>query len=121
MDKPKTELLYSLPATRITKKNMFDIGKEEEEEGLNTSIDWKNTGDNSYDGEKLQFLIEDEAAKIEKPDSIKEGWRVRKTCLRIGRKLIGKCMMGSTCNALAKGGQNFKDLYDLWNGTTKVS
>ena len=26
---------------------------EEELEGLDTTIDWKNTGDNSYDGEKL--------------------------------------------------------------------
>jgi hypothetical protein len=112
MDKPKTELLFSLPATRITKKNMAEIGKEEAEKGLDTSIDWQNTGDNSYDGEKLLFLIEDEAAKIERPDSIKEGWRVRQTCLRLGQKIIGKCMMGSTCNALAKGGQNFKDLYE---------
>jgi hypothetical protein len=112
MDKPKTELLFSLPATRITKKNMTEIGKEEAEKGLDTSIDWQNTGDNSYDGEKLLFLIEDEAAKIERPDSIKEGWRVRQTCLRLGQRIIGKCMMGSTCNALAKGGQNFKDLYE---------
>ena len=30
---------------------------DEELEGLDTTIDWKNTGsDNSYDGEKLQLL-----------------------------------------------------------------
>ena len=23
--------------------------------GLDTTIDWKNTGDNSYDGEKLKY------------------------------------------------------------------
>ena len=28
----------------------------EELEGLDTTIDWKNTGDNSYDGEKLKLL-----------------------------------------------------------------
>ena len=27
-----------------------------------------------------------------------------KTCLRLGSKIIGKCMMGSTSNALDKGG-----------------
>ena len=57
MDRPKTAIEYSLPATKITKKNMNDVGKEEQEEGLDTSIDWKNTDDNSYDGEKLLYLL----------------------------------------------------------------
>ena len=39
-------------------------------------------------------------------------WRVTKTCLRLGSKVIGKCMMGSTSNALDKGGSNFKSLYE---------
>lgn len=113
MDRPKTELLYSLPSKRITKNNMHSVGTtDDDDEGLDTSIDWQSTDDNSYDGEKLLFLIEDEAAKILKPNNVKEGWRVRKTCLRLGKKVIGKCMMGSTCNALSKGGQNFKDLYE---------
>ena len=29
MDKPKTELAYRVPASKITKKNMYDIGNEE--------------------------------------------------------------------------------------------
>lgn len=59
MDKPKTELAYRLPAMRITRKNLYNH-MEDSEEGLNSSIDWKNTGDNSYDGEKLKLLIHDE-------------------------------------------------------------
>jgi hypothetical protein len=85
---------------------------EEEIEGLDTTIDWKNTADNSYDGEKLLFLVEDEAAKLERPNNILNGWRVRKTCLRLGSKIIGKCMMGSTSNSLDKGGENYKKLYN---------
>jgi hypothetical protein len=46
-----------------------------------------------------------------KPDNILNNWRVTKTCLRLGSKVIGKCMMGSTSNALSKGGDNFKRLY----------
>ena len=34
-----------------------------------------------------------------------------KTTLRLGSRVIGKCMMGSTSNALDKGGDNFKKLY----------
>jgi hypothetical protein len=111
MDKPKTELSYRVPASKITKKNMFDA-ETEELEGLDSTIDWKNTEDNSYDGEKLLMLAHDESGKWQKPNNIKENWRVTKTCLRLGSKIIGKCMMGSTSNALSKGGQNFKDIYE---------
>jgi hypothetical protein len=110
MDKPKTELSYRIPASKITKRNMHEV-QEEEMTGLDTTIDWRNTDDNSYDGEKLLLLIHDESGKWVKPVNIKTNWRVTKTCLRLGRKIIGKCMMGSTSNALSKGGQNFKDMY----------
>jgi len=111
MDKPKTELAFRVPASKITKKNMYDT-ENEIIEGLDTSIDWKNTEDNSYDGEKLLFLAHDESGKWTKPNNIKENWRVTKTCLRLGSKIIGKCMMGSTSNALSKGGQNYKDMFE---------
>jgi hypothetical protein len=111
MDKPKTELAFRVPASKITKKNMYDIDSDAID-GLDTSIDWKNTEENSYDGEKLIFLAHDESAKWVKPNNIQNNWRVTKTCLRLGSKIIGKCMMGSTSNALSKGGQNYKDLYE---------
>ena len=110
MTTPKTELAFRVPASKITRKNM-DQEQGEDVDGLDTSIDWRNTSDNSYDGEKLKFLIEDEAAKLEKPMNIENGWRIRKTCLRLGARIIGKCMMGSTSNALDKGGENYKRLF----------
>jgi hypothetical protein len=111
MDKPKTELAYRVPAAKITKKNMFN-SSDDEIDGLDTTIDWKNTEENSYDGEKLLFLAHDESAKWVKPNNILNNWRVTKTCLRLGSKIIGKCMMGSTSNALSKGGDNYKKLYE---------
>ncbi len=110
MDKPKTELAFRIPASRITKKNMHETGVGDMI-GLDTTIDWKNTEENSYDGEKLYFLAHDESGKWVKPNNILNNWRVTKTCLRIGSKVIGKCMMGSTSNALNKGGDNFKSLF----------
>ena len=110
MDKPKTELAYRVPASKITKKNMYETD-DSDISGLNTTIDWKNTDDNSYDGEKLLLLIHDESGKLLKPNNILNSWRVTKTCLRLGSKIIGKCLMGSTSNALDKGGENFKKLY----------
>jgi len=114
MDKPKTELAFRIPAAKITKKNMYDTTNDELY-GLDTTIDWKNTDDNSYDGEKLLLLVHDESGKWIKPNNILNNWRVTKTCLRLGSKIIGKCMMGSTSNALDKGGDNFKNLYNNSN------
>jgi hypothetical protein len=111
MDRPKTEMAYRVPASKITKKNMSRLD-DEEIDGLNTTIDWKNTADNSYDGEKLRMLIHDESGKWMAPNKILNNWRVTKTCLRLGSKIIGKCMMGSTSNALDKGGAQFKSLYE---------
>jgi hypothetical protein len=112
MDRPKTELAYRVPASKFTRKKLLTNVKTEELEGLDTTIDWKNTGDNSYDGEKLNLLVHDEAGKWERPENILNNWRVTKTTLRLGSRIIGKCMMGSTSNALDKGGDNFKKLYN---------
>ena len=111
MDRPKTELAYRVPASKFTRRKLDVNEKMEDIEGLDTTIDWKNTGDNSYDGEKLKLLVHDESGKWEKPNNILNNWRVTKTTLRLGSRIIGKCMMGSTSNALDKGGDNFKKLY----------
>jgi hypothetical protein len=111
MDRPKTELAYRVPASKLTRKSIQAKEKQIELEGLDTTIDWKNTGDNSYDGEKLKLLVHDESGKWERPDNILNNWRVTKTTLRLGSRIIGKCLMGSTSNSLEKGGENFKKLY----------
>jgi len=113
MDRPKTELAYRVPASKFTRRKIA-AGPDEsldDLKGLDTTIDWKNTGDNSYDGEKLKLLVHDESGKWERPNNILNNWRVTKTTLRLGSKVVGKCMMGSTSNSLDKGGDNFKKLY----------
>jgi len=111
MDRPKTELAYRVPASKLTRRKLETNEQLRELQGLDTTIDWKNTGDNSYDGEKLKILAHDESGKWERPDNILNNWRVTKTTLRLGSRIVGKCMMGSTSNALDKGGNNFKKLY----------
>ncbi len=112
MDRPKTELAYRVPASKLTRRKI-EIGEQAKDiDGLDTTIDWKNTGDNSYDGEKLKLLAHDESGKWERPDNIINNWRVTKTTLRLGSRVVGKCMMGSTSNSLDKGGNNFKKIYE---------
>jgi len=120
MDRPKTELSYKMPASKLTKKRMIstlDL-EDEERKGLDTTIDWKNTGDNSYDGEKLKLLVHDESGKWERPNNLLDNWRVTKTCLRLGKRITGKCMMGSTSNALDRGGENFQKQFN-WSNVDK--
>ena len=112
MDRPKSEIAYRVPAQKFTRKKLQVNEQIEEIAGLDTTIDWKNTADNSYDGEKLNLLVHDESGKWERPENILNNWRVTKTCLRLGSRVIGKCMMGSTSNALDKGGDNFKKLFN---------
>ena len=119
MDRPKSELAYRVPASKFTRKKITSNEQLEDIVGLDTTIDWKNTGDNSYDGEKLNLLVHDESGKWERPDNILNNWRVTKTCLRLGSRIVGKCMMGSTSNALDKGGDNFKKLYNASDVTAR--
>ena len=75
MDRPKSELAYRVPASKFTRKKIQSKESLEEIKGLDTTIDWKNTGDNSYDGEKLALLVHDESGKWEKPDNILNNFR----------------------------------------------
>ena len=50
MDRPKTELAYRIPASKLTRRKFNEGVVDEDVAGLDTTIDWKNTGDNSYDG-----------------------------------------------------------------------
>ena len=104
---PRMELAFREPSKRITKKNKTSqMG-----EALNTVINWKNTTNNAYDGEKLHLLYLDEAGKWERPTDIRDAWRIQRTCLIVGRKIVGKALVGSTVNPMDKGGKEYKDLW----------
>ena len=104
---PRMELAFREPSKRITKKNK----SSQTGEALNTVINWKNTTNNAYDGEKLHILYLDEAGKWEKPTDIRDAWRIQRTCLIVGRKIVGKALVGSTVNPMDKGGKEYKDLW----------
>ena len=105
---PRMELAFREPSKRITKKNKTS----QKGDALNTIINWKNTTNNAYDGEKLHILYLDEAGKWEKPVDIKEAWRIERTCLIVGKKVVGKALVGSTVNPMDKGGEEYKNLWE---------
>jgi hypothetical protein len=105
---PRMELAFREPSKRITKTNKTSYAGD----ALNTVINWKNTTNNAYDGEKLHMLYLDEAGKWEKPVDIREAWRIQRTCLIVGRRVVGKAMVGSTVNPMDKGGSQYKTLWE---------
>jgi hypothetical protein len=104
---PRMELAFREPSKRITKNNKTSNRGD----ALNTVINWKNTTNNAYDGEKLHMLYLDEAGKWEKPADIREAWRIERTCLIVGKKVVGKALVGSTVNPMDKGGSEYRDLW----------
>ena len=102
------ELAFREPSKRITKNNKTSFKGD----ALNTIVNWKNTTNNAYDGEKLHMLYLDEAGKWEKPVDIREAWRIERTCLIVGRRIVGKGLVGSTVNPMDKGGKEYKTLWE---------
>ena len=105
---PRVELAFREPSKKITKNNKTANAGE----ALNTIINWRNTVNNAYDGERLYYMFLDEAGKWEKPANIREAWRINRTCLIVGRKIVGTALVGSTVNPMDKGGQQFKGLWE---------
>jgi len=104
---PRMELAFREPSKRITKNNKTSRAGD----ALNTVLNWKNTTNNAYDGEKLHMLYMDEAGKWEKPSDIREAWRIERTCLIVGRRIVGKALVGSTVNPMDKGGAEYKQIW----------
>lgn len=107
---PKTELVFSEPSKKRKTGEGITAG-----EGLDTSITWANTEGNAFDGDKMFRISGDEGAKWPKDVLFSQWWTVAKTCLRLGSRIIGKAMIGSTINAMKKGGSEFKIVWDLSN------
>ena len=110
MDRPKTELAYRVPASKLTRRKLDSNEKPEDIKGLDTTIDWKNTGDNSYDGEKLKLLIHDECYA---PDTLllTEGFKFRKIKdLKEGDKVI---VEGGSIKSIAKTTNGNTHLYTI--------
>jgi hypothetical protein len=105
---PRMELAFREPSKRITKNNKTSsVG-----EALNTVVNWKSTTNNAYDGEKLHMLYLDEAGKWQDPSDITEAWRIERTCLIVGRNIVGKALVGSTVNPMSDGGEEYRTLWE---------
>lgn len=103
---PKTELIFSETSKKRKTGEKITAG-----EGLDTVISWANTEGNAFDGDKMFRVSCDETGKWPKDVPFSPYWGVVKTCLRLGSRIVGKAMVGSTVNAMKKGGSEFRTVW----------
>lgn len=78
---------------------------------LNTFIDYQPTKDSSYDGQRMYRYLGDEASKWTRPANYEKHWGQVSPTFDTGGKVVGKAFIGSTVNAMNKGGEEFYRLY----------
>lgn len=104
---PKSELVFAEQSRKRKKGEEIKEG-----EGLDTSITYHNTDLNAMDGDEIYRSMIDEAGKFPKEVLFSDYWSIVKTSHEIGSDIVGKAMVGSTVNALKKGGAEYKSVYD---------
>ena len=104
---PKKELLLQTPSKRRAAGEEIDMSKE----SLETVIRYHNTAINAMDGDKIYRSAIDEAGKFPKEVPFDLYWSIVKTSHEQGRRIVGKAMVGSTVNAMKKGGKEFKTVF----------
>lgn len=87
-------------------------GKKVYEEVLDSSIDFKSSSVDAYDGDELHTFLEDEIGKAVEVNT-DERWGVVQFCLLIGSEIVGKAFRTTTVEEMEKkGGKNFKKTWD---------
>ena len=107
---PKKELSFSEPTKK--RKSGDKVKTKDTDDGLNTKIKWHATVLNKMDGGKVYRSAIDECGKFPKDVPFTRYWSIVKTSHRLGRRIVGKAMTGSTVNAMKDGGAEFKKVYD---------
>lgn len=108
---PKKELNLTEPTRKRSTKSAM-LKKRDEEEGLDTTIRFYATVLNAMDGERVFRSAIDEGGKYPKDVPFDKYWSVVRTSHRLGSRIVGKSMIGSTMNSRQNGGSAYKKVYD---------
>lgn len=112
---PKTMLEFRKPAMRITKSNLDELFKNdifrEQDDDPNTTIDWRDTTSDAYDGQQLDEVTLDEFAKWGKASAIDALFTYMQSCSLDGVK-VG--MIHCISSPAEKDGRSHKDSIEVW-------
>lgn len=105
---PRDELRFFTP----TRRGRDSQEKLALEESLESWIEARSSVEVAFDGEKLHTSVDDEAAKSDEAD-ISKRWDVKKECLQVNGKIIGKELMTTTVEEMDKNaGKKFREIWD---------
>ncbi len=114
----QTQLVFRAPKARSSRriKEKRTRGKVfDDDKGIGSRIDYRNTELNSYDSGRVTEVLVDEGGKFPTDVPVNTYWPILRHTLRQGGKKVGFALMPSTANKLSKGGRGFKVLWDESN------
>ncbi len=105
----KTEIEFGKPSdsSKVAKKKKDN----QTDDYLNTILNWRNTTESAYDGQKMTRLLIDEASKPLPPFSLETYWGRVSPTINNGGRIVGKIFVGSTVNPMKLGGMPFYKMY----------
>lgn len=103
---PKTELRFR--QTNVKGKKAEELLDKDE---LDSGIDFQNSVESAYDGQKLHRFVSDESGKTTEANVYERHEIVRYCLLDDEGKIIGKSLYTTTVEEMEKGGSNF---FQLW-------
>ncbi len=111
-EETKTELVFKKKkdkrkVVQRAKGKIFD-----DDIGMESKINFKNTALNSYDSGRVSALLMDEAGKWPKEVAVNQYWPIVKKTLMRGAIKVGFCVIPSTANDAKSGGEPYKALFD---------
>lgn len=105
--RPATVLEFSEPRTRSSSKERKVYG-----DVLDSSIDFRASEEDAYDGDELHTYLEDEFGKAINVNTDTR-WGVVQYCLVIGASIVGKAIRTTTVEEMERrGGRNAKKTWD---------
>jgi hypothetical protein len=114
-DDTKTEIVFRKKKDKRKVKVREKGQMYDEDIGLESKINWKNTALNSYDSGRVSALLMDEAGKWPKEVPVNKYWPIVKKTMSKGAIKVGFCLMPSTANDAKSGGEPFKIIFETSN------
>lgn len=111
-EETKTELVFKKKKDKRKVKGREKGKIFDDDIGLESKINFKNTALNSYDSGRTTAMLMDEAGKWPKEVPVNQYWPIVKKTMGRGAIKVGFCLIPSTANDAKSGGEPYKALFD---------
>lgn len=114
---PRHDLRFYTPSTRGASAREGLIS----DEALQSNIEVRSSLEIAFDGEKLHRSVDDESAKMADIDIVERWMNVKRLCVQVDNRIVGKGIVTSSVGEMVHGGgQRFKTLWDYSDHSKKT-